>query len=183
MGSARARRAIAGLAFGLVVGGCVSLPVPDPEVVRHGVPIGGEWAAVIPRDLAAARQGMPGGLVEPSWLPDGFELVFVAYAGGMENSTDLHYRDGDHQLHIWQAFRGPGELGPKEPFDYGARTPIGDAVEWHASSLERQLGTVGLVEYRGLMPDGRTVSVDGTLDAETMERILRSLYVRAPAGG
>lgn len=122
-------------------------------------------------------------VVEPSWLPDGLELMFVFFAGGLEDATDLHYHDGEHHLHIWQAFRGPGALGPKEPFDYGDRSPIGDAVEWHATSLEDQLQTDGLVEYRGRMPDGRTVTVDSTLDAETMERILQSLYVRAPEDG
>lgn len=160
---------------------CDTVALPTPEPAPTEIPFGGERASVLPRELAAARNGMPGGLVEPSWLPDGFELVFVFYAGGLEDSTDLNFHDGEHHVHIWQAFRGPGELGPKEPFDYGDRSPIGDTVEWNATSLEDQLETPGLVEYRGRMPDGRTVTVDSTLDAETMERVLQSLYVRAPA--
>jgi hypothetical protein len=173
-----------GLVLALTVVGCGVLPWPStPTPGPTEIPFGGERASITPMDLAAAREGMPGGLVEPSWLPDGFELMFVAFYGGLEDSTDLHYNDGEHQLHIWQAFRGPGELGPKEPFDYGDRIPIGDTVEWHSTSLEDQLRTDGLVEYRGRMPDGRTVTVDSTLDAEVMERILQSLYVRAPGEG
>ena len=168
----------------LAVVACDALPLsPSPTPAPTEIPFGGERASITPRDLAAAREGMPGGLVEPSWLPDGFELMLVSYFGGLEDSTDLYYNDGEHSLHIWQAFRGPGELGPKDPFDYGDRSPIGDTVEWHATSLEDQLQTDGLVEYRGRLPDGRTVTVDSTLDAEVMERVLQSLYVRAPGGG
>ncbi len=178
------RRVIAGLALALTTTACEgSPPPPTPTPVATEIPFGGERAAITPQDLAAAREGMPGGLVEPSWLPEGFALMFVSFYGGLEDSTDLYYSDGVNTLQMTQAFRGPGQLGPKEPFDYGDRSPIGDAVDWHATSLEEQLQTEGLVDYRGRMPDGRTVSVASTLDAEVMERVLQSLYVRAAEDG
>lgn len=43
------------------------------------IPVGGVREPITRHDLAAARSGMPGGLLEPAWLPDGFALVHVNY--------------------------------------------------------------------------------------------------------
>jgi hypothetical protein len=145
------------------------LPTPQGEI-----PFGGDRASILPRDLEAARDHLAGGLVEPSWLPDDFRLVFV-FSSSFEQASDLRYEGDEHYVQIFQAHRGPAELGPKEPFDYGDRSPIGDEVEWHAGSLAIDPEAT---EYSARMPDGRSVSVASNLDPATIQRILDSLYVR-----
>lgn len=161
--------------IGLVVttGGIACGASVPPTFEPMEIPVGGVQPS-IEQERAAARENIDGGLVEPSWLPDGFELVHVIAAS--YGHADLIYEDGESSIQTAQFDRGPYL---PEPFDYGDRLPIGDTVEWSATPLN-DFGVSG-TSYSGTMPDGRIVHVHVVgLDPETTERILESLYVRAP---
>lgn len=112
----------------LVLAGCgPSLSTPAE------VPVGGVRAPIIRENLVAARTGMPGGLLEPGWLPDGFVLVNADYMGAANEiqSVDLDYDGVTHYLHIWQSHATPDQLGEIDPLPKGEpiegteyRTPI-----------------------------------------------------------
>jgi hypothetical protein len=174
----RSRFAMA-LVCTIVLAACQGSVLPAP--VPTDIPIAGVREPMTRQDLAAARDGMAGGLVEPAWLPDGFRLVHIGYCGALEQSTDLYYDDGEHYLHIWQAHRDPAELGNSDPVPLGEPMAIGGDVEWHANTrVAAQTGRIGVVEYSARWPDGRTISVDSDLDSDLMVRVLESIAVRHP---
>ena len=165
------RRVIAGLV--LVLAGCGLALSPPAEI-----PIGGVRAAITGENLAAARSEMPGGLLEPGWLPDGFVLVNADYigTGNRIGSVDLAYESGTNYLHVWQSHVSPEDLGARDPVRNGA--PL-EGTDWNANPLpEAQVGRPGVVEFSTRLEDGRTVTVDSGLDIETMRRVLESLYLR-----
>ena len=167
---------IAVVSIAAVLGGCAAL-APTPTEI----PIGGVREPVTRQDRAAAREGMPGGLLEPAWLPGGFELVNVGYIGtaNQVETVDLNYDDGSNYVHIWQTHLSADQLGETDPFPLGDPIAIGGDVEWHANALPaEQAGRKGVMEFSARLPDGRTVSVDSDLDADVMERVLESLYLR-----
>ncbi|MCC6618165.1 MAG: hypothetical protein IT341_03890 [Chloroflexi bacterium] len=162
----------------LCVAGCsgpaaTDLPSPTPKEVV----IGGVRPTITRQDLIAARAGVPGGLMEPCWLPDGFALVHVAYIAP-ERTTDLYYTGNENYLHIWQTHRDPSELGSDDPVVQGDPLPLAGDIEWRARSLA-PLGRSGVAEYSARLPDGRTVSIDSNLGRADVERILESVCVRA----
>ncbi len=157
----------------------VSLEQTSPTEVA----IGGVRPEITRADLAAARVDMLGGLLEPCWLPDGFQLAHIAYTGLGPPSTDLWYDGGDLYLHMWQTYLRPSELGSEDPVALGEPTSIGDDIEWRANPLaHRQIGRAGVVEYSARLPDGRTVSIDTDVSGDDIERLLNSLCVRIRAG-
>lgn len=177
MGQMTRQVALIAVVFTVALGGCAALAPAPTEI-----PIGGVREPVTRQDLAAAREGMPGGLLEPAWLPGGFELVNVGYIGAANQieTVDMNYGDGTNYLHIWQTQVSPDELGETDPVPLGDPIAIGGDVEWHANPLPgAQGGRGGIVEFSARLPDGRTVSVDGDLDADVMKRVLESLYLRA----
>jgi hypothetical protein len=152
----------------LVLAGC-GLGVPTPSEI----PIGGLREPFTRENLVAAREGMPGGLLEPGWLPDGFVLVHADFIG---ETVDLAYEGAGRYLHIWQTHVSPDQLGESDP------VPKGEPLEgtgWNANPLPaQQVGRAGVVEYSARLADGRTVSVDSDLEASVIERVLASLYLR-----
>ena len=144
-----------------------------------GVPIGGSLATVVRANLEAARRRMPGGLVEPGWLPAGFILTNAEYnsaaTGGPLISVDLSYsRPGFAvigQVHIWQTLAR--DLGRKDPVGIGTRVQIGSAT-W---SLVENGATLALSRR---MADGRTISLDGNLGLDAMKSIAAALVVGHP---
>jgi hypothetical protein len=121
---------------------------------------------------------MPGGLLEPGWLPDGFVLVHADFieAGNRIESVDLAYDRAGSYLHIWQTHISPDQLGESDPVPQGE--PL-EGTEWNANPLPAaQVGRAGVVEYSARLADGRTVSVDSDLEASVIERVLALLYLR-----
>ena len=161
----------------LVLAGCgANMPTPTD------IPVGGVRAPITQQNLVAAREGMPGGLLEPGWLPDGFVLVHADYieAGNEIASVDLVYDGPDHQLHIWQTRISPAELGAQDPVPMGQ--PLQD-TRWNANPLPAaQVGGDGVVEFSTRLEDGRTITLDSDLDEGTMRRVLDSLYFRNTGG-
>jgi hypothetical protein len=157
----------------LVLAGCgPSLSTPAE------VPVGGVRAPIIRENLVAARTGMPGGLLEPGWLPAGFVLVNADYMGAANEiqSVDLDYDGVTHYLHIWQSHATPDQLGEIDPLPKGE--PI-EGTEWNANPLPAaQVGRPGVIEFSTRLEDGRTVTVDSDLDEDTMGRVLESLYLQ-----
>lgn len=165
----------------LVVGatGCGLIPAPPPSEI----PIGGPRAGVIAVDIVEARQEMEGGLLEPTWLPEGFELVNVGYlrVGHHIESADLNFDDGTRYLHVWQTLT---ELDPEsDPLRGGEQAEVGDVVWLVERPPAAQLGRENVLVYSTRMADGRTVSVDSDLGAEVMERVLASLAIGVREGG
>lgn len=171
-------RLSAGVVLLVQVVGCSAA---DPGTVLPPTPrevvIGGVRPTITRQDLIAARAGVPGGLLEPCWLPDGFALVHVAYIAP-ERTTDLYYTGNEKYLHIWQTHRDPSELGSDDPVAQGDPLPLAGDVEWRARSVA-PLGRSGVAEYSARLPDGRTVSIDSDLGRADVERILESVCVRA----
>ncbi len=158
-----------------------SIPSATSTPAPTDVPIGGVRPTITRQDLAAARDHMAGGLLEPCWLPDGFHLDHIAYFAP-ERSADLWYGGGDHYLHIWQVHRQPAELGSDDPVTQGNPRST-ETDEWRVRPLSAaQVGESGIVEYSSRWADGRTLSIDSDLDADVMERVLGSICVRAEAG-
>jgi hypothetical protein len=142
------------------------------------IPIGGDRQDITREDLAVAR-GMPGGLLEPTWLPDGFELVHVTFdvLGDAMRSVDLTYLAGLTEVHVWQTNIPPEELGPDDPVALGE--PF-QGTGWNAQVLPvEQVGQQGVVEYATRLPDDRTVSVLSDLQPDVMRRILDSMQLRS----
>jgi hypothetical protein len=165
----------------VLLAACQLSALPDAAPIPPDVPIGGVREPITRQDLAAAREGMPGGLLEPAWLPDGFMLMHVGYFGGLEQSTDLYYDDGAHYLHMWQAHRDPADLGDSDSVALGEPIEIGGNLEWRANPrVGAQVGRPGVVEYSTRWADGRTISVDSDLEAELMMRVLESIAVGQP---
>jgi hypothetical protein len=124
---------------------------------------------------------MPGGLLEPRSLPDGFVLVYAEYIeeGGQIESVDLRYEADVQYLHIWQTRASPKELGQKDPVAGGEPFP---GTQWNRHPLPpEQVGRDGIVEYSRRLDDGRTVSIDSDLDQDTMRHVLDSVYLHGPA--
>lgn len=147
------------------------------------IPVGGARERITRQDLAAARNGMSGGLLEPTWLPDGFELVSVSYVedGDRVESVDSVYDDGNNYVHIWQTHMTADELGDSDPVPKGGRI---EGSDWRANPLPAaQVGREGVVEFSTRMPDGRTVTVDSDLPDDVVQRVLEALRVRAASGG
>lgn len=162
----------------LVLAGC-SASMPRPT----DIPVGGARAPITQQNRVAAREGMPGGLLEPGWLPDGFVLVSADYieADDQIESVDVSYQGPSHYLHIWQTNASPEHLGDKDPVPMGQ--PIAGTV-WGANPLPAaQIGRAGVVEYSARLADGRTASIDSDLDADTMKRVLEMLYLRGTRAG
>jgi hypothetical protein len=163
------------MAWVAIVGGCAVISPAPTEI-----PIGGLREPITSQDLAAARDGMPGGLLEPGWLPDGFELVNVSYlqAMGDVRSVDLQYRSEVNHLHIWQTTVAPEELGAEDPVKGGGETVAIDDREWTTHDRSAN-GFANAMQFSARLTDGRTVSIDSDLDPETMRGIIESLYLRA----
>jgi hypothetical protein len=173
----RVTRRIVAFALVALLAACDTSVVPSAEPTD--IPITGDWAQFVRRDLASARAGTPNGLLEPCWLPDGYSLVQLFYFPAEGDSSDLHYTDGSHGLHIWQAHRAPGELGGDDPVLHGEPTEIGGNIDWVVERRsEAEAGVAGFVIYSARLADGRTVSIDSTLPDDVMERILESLCFR-----
>jgi hypothetical protein len=129
------------------------------------------------RNLAEARNGIAGGLLEPGWLPDGFAMVNADYSaeGNVISSVDLRYEGGGHYVHVWQTRASPEELGDKDPVAKGSRLA---GTQWNANPLPvEQIGHDGVVEYSTRLQDGRTATVDSDLDADTIRHVLDSMYL------
>ncbi len=165
------------LTISLVLAGCgANMSTPTD------FPVGGMRPLMTQQNLVAAREGMPGGLLEPGWLPDGFVVVNADYieANNQIESVDVYYQGPSHYLHIWQTNASPEHLGDKDPVRMGE--PIAGTV-WGANPLPAaQIGRAGVVEYSARLADGRTASVDSDLDADTMKPVLESLYLRGTEG-
>jgi hypothetical protein len=143
------------------------------------IPVGGVRQTITAEDLAVARERTQGGLLEPTWLPDGFALINVSYIQAMGDivSVDLAYDDGTRYVHIWQTNMSAEQLGAKDPMRVGEPVDVGGII-WQRASLEpRNPGRQTYIFNRRL-PDGRTVSLDGDLELEAMHRVLESLGVR-----
>lgn len=154
-----------------------------PSQTPVEIPVGGVREGITAANLAAARDGMPGGLLEPGWLPEGFELVHAEYVkvGRQVESVDVVYENGTNYVHLWQTQLSPEELGVKDPVTKGE--PIDD-TGWNMNPLNAaRVGREGVVEYSTRLPDGRTVTVDSDLPADVMRRILESLYLRVTDTG
>jgi hypothetical protein len=160
----------------------VSIGIPGYERPQRSpspaeIPVAGVRESVTRRNLAEARNGIAGGLLEPGWLPDGFAMVNADYSaeGNVISSVDLRYEGGGHYVHVWQTRASPEELGDKDPVANGS--PLA-GTQWNANPLpSEQVGRTGVVEYSTRLADGRTVSIDGDLDAGTMRRVLDSMYL------
>jgi hypothetical protein len=137
------------------------------------IPIAGVRESITRQNLADARNGIPGDLLEPGWLPGGFALVNAEYSaeGDEINSVDLRYEGGGHYVHVWQTRTPPEQLGQKDPVAKGS--PLA-GTQWTANPLPS--GQVG-VEYSRRLEDGRTVSIDSDLDESTMRHVLDSMYL------
>ncbi len=141
------------------------------------IPIGGARATIVRENLEAARRLMPGGLIEPGWLPAGYVLTNAEYdrpgTSGPIASVDLSYAGpgsgatGD--VHIWQTVAR--DLGTKGPVGVGVSVPL-DGVTWSLATLR------GGLALSARTADGRTISLDGDLGRDAMERIAASLAVR-----
>jgi hypothetical protein len=144
------------------------------------IAVGGAREPFTRQDLAAAREGMPGGLLEPGWLPDGFELVNVSYlqAMGEVGSVDLQYGNESNYVHIWQTTMSPEQLGPKDPVNGGESVAIGD-IQWTSDDLSAN-GFAGAMVFSARLTHGRTVSIDSDLDVETLHAVIESVYLRPP---
>jgi hypothetical protein len=156
-----------GLAAGVaLVSGCGPLTPSE-------IPVGGAREQFTREDLATARDRISGCLLEPGWLPEGFELVNVGYQQTMGDivSVDLHYRDaGGRSLHIWQAHVSPEELGNDDPLGRGELMAIGDET-WDVVTQ------ADWSSFSTRFPDGRTVSVDGDLSTEEMRGVVGSIQL------
>jgi hypothetical protein len=144
------------------------------------IPVGGVRESIIRQNLAAARNGFRGGLLEPGWLPDSFVLVGAEYSqqGSEIDSVDLRYEAGPHYLHIWQTDASPEQLGEKDPVAKAEPMP---GTQWNRHPLSaEQVGRDGVVEYSRRLDDGRTVSIDSDLDQDTMRHVLDSVYLHIP---
>lgn len=161
------------IAVGVLMPSCsAALPVASE------IPIGGVREPITRENLVAAREGMPGGLLEPSWLPSGFALVNADYmeSEGRIASVDLWYRGTEEYLHVWQTSMPAEELGDTDPVRLGEPIP---SMDWRANPLAvAQVGRPGVVEYSTRLDDGRTVTVDTDLDRATVFRILEALGLR-----
>ncbi len=163
---------VAWFAVAATAAACSSLP--------QQIPIGGVRAPITAENLARARAELPGGLLEPGWLPDGFQLIHAEYVPGGRNvdSVDLVYQSETNYVHIWQTVLTPEELAGKDPVTHGE--PIPDS-EWNANRLDPlQTGRAKVViEYSSRRPDGRTVTADSDLPDDVMLRILDSVILRS----
>lgn len=166
---------------GVVVAGLLALSACALNVpTAREIPIGGVRESFVRENLAAAREGMAGGLLEPGWLPDDFVLVNAEFIGASNRpeSVDLNYQGQLTYLHIWQTHATPEELGDSDPVPMGA--PLED-TDWNANPLPAaQAGRPGIVEFSTRLADGRTVAVDTDLDEDTARRVLSSMYLRGP---
>lgn len=145
------------------------------------IPVGGVREPITRQNLAAARNGYAGGLLEPGWLPNGFVLVYAEYnqQGGDLDSVDLRYEADGHYLHVWQTHASPEALGQKDPVAKGEPMP---GTRWNSYPLPaEQAGGDGVVEYSARLDDERTVSIDSDLDQDTMRHVLDSVYLHGPA--
>lgn len=148
--------------------------VPQPTATE--IAVGGVRAAIVRHNLADARSLMPGGVVEPGWLPGGFFLTQAEYNRpgstiGPIDSVDLYYQGpGGRNVHVWQTLGQ--NLGSKAPVGVGEVVPgVWDSLELPGGRL--QLSTRA--------SDGRTVTVDGNLPADEVQEIVQRLVTRAPA--
>lgn len=122
---------------------------------------------------------MAGGLLEASWLPDGFALVNAEFDAGGDRvwSVDLVYEGSGHYVHVWQTHVSPEELGDQDPVLLGEPIP---STGWRANPLPAaQVGRAGVVEFSTRLDDGRTVSIDSDLERTMMLRILDALVLRS----
>lgn len=163
----------------LVGSGCGLLPATASEV-----PIGGIRPGSVEVDLQTARDEIPGGVLEPTWLPEGFELVDAGHDGGnWIESLTLTYIDGTHQVRVWQTTADMEETPEIDPVREGEPVEVA-GITWRVHRLPAdQVGALNVVQYSARMPDGRTVSVDSDLAPDAMERILASLAVRDSGDG
>jgi hypothetical protein len=158
----------------LILAGCGFFAPSD-------IPIGGEREAITRENLVAARAGMPGGLLEPSWLPDGFVLVHADYleSGLRIESVDLVYQGDATYLHIWQARIDAEDFGADDPVALGG--PL-EGLDWNIYRLPvANAGRPGVTQYSRRLDDGRTVTIDTDLDDASMRRVLEGLVFRAAA--
>lgn len=168
------------MAITTVIVGCGSSDVaPSATAIPTEVPIGGVRPTITREGLDLARERMPGGLLEPCSLPDGFELVHIFFSAP-ERTTDLHYQDGDRYLHVWQTQRSSAELGSDDPVALGSPIAIDGDIKWNGNDLSAQVGRDGVIEYSGRLPGGGTITVDSDLGADAMEVVLRSFCSRPP---
>lgn len=165
-------RAVAPVAAALALSGCAAL-----GPARTDVPVGGVRAEIVTDNRAAAREKFPGGLLEPAWLPEGFELVQLEYAGGGRHvdSVDQAYMAGELYVHIWQTV---AELPPEaDPLSGGQPVDIA-GVTWHVERPDPgDVGRAGVIVLNARLEDGRTVSVDGNLSEDSMRRVVESLVL------
>jgi hypothetical protein len=170
------------VSIGAPVYGVVSTPSTTPNVPAPSeIPVGGVREAITRQNLAAARNGMPGGLLEPGWLPNGFVLVYADYNQQSTeiDSVDLRYEADGHYIHVWQTRASPEQLGEKDPVAKGK--PL-RGTQWNTDTVPaEQVGRDGVVEYSTRLPDARTVSIDSDLDQDTMRHVLDSVYLHGPA--
>jgi hypothetical protein len=168
---------LVGAVAGLAVGG-TACGLPEP------VPVGGVRAPITAENLSAARSLMPAGLLEPGWLPEGFELVHADYikVGRHIETVDLAYQGPTGSLHIWQTALSPDELADKDPLAMG--DPIPES-EWNANPIPpAQTGReLPVVEYSRRLDDGRTVTVDSDLPDDVMRQVLEALVIRTDEAG
>jgi hypothetical protein len=163
-------RAVVLVAAALTVSACGLL---DPQPSE--IPISGLRAELITPSLATVREEAPGGLLEPTWLPAGFELFQLEYAedGDAIASVDLAYVGGTDYVHIVQSFTGAALEPPAD----GEPVEI-DGVEWRVGTLERPQADA--LMFATTWDDGRSITVDGTLSREQMVAVIESLLVRDP---
>lgn len=151
---------------------CGSLP--------QQVPVGGVRAPITAENIAHIRAEMPGGVLEPGWLPDGFRLVHAEFigTGAHVGSVDLFYESDTNYVHVWQTLASPEDLAQNDPVAHG--DPIAGS-EWNANALHpAQTGRADVVvEYSSRRPDGRTVTADSDLPEDVMLRILESMLMRS----
>jgi hypothetical protein len=179
---------VIGAVFGLAGSGLLngvrpigSVTATPPVTSATEIPISGVRESITRQNLAAAREGMLGGLFEPGWLPEGFALVYAEYVTEQNRvtSVDLRYESDGHYLHVWQTRVPEEQLGGKDPVANGS--PLA-GTQWNANPLpSEQVGRTGVIEYSTRLADGRTVSIDGDLDAVTMRRVLDSMYLHPPS--
>lgn len=146
-----------------------------------------EWGEV---QRALAAEWLPQAKAEltfdmwlPEWLPEGYELQYIAWflpEEGVDitaSTVDVWFAaPGRPFVHIWQTDMPPSEFPAKDPVARGGELVVG--VGEHEFLVEE--GLVGfdsrsVVQLSARLPNGITLSIDSGLPRDDLVRIAHSL--------